>query len=172
MRKKKVVTITAGGRDKGRSYLLTEMPVMKCEKWAARLLLAMGRSGIEIPDDAIAAGAVGVLAVGVANIGKIAFEDAEPLLDEMMGCIAFVPDATAKDLVDPDWPVTRALMADDIDELPTLLKLRAEVAELHVGFSIPAALSDLAARWVASRQQNSSTSPKPAEPSSQQVEPA
>lgn len=172
MRKKKVVTITAEGRDRGRSYLLTEMPVMKAEKWSARLLLAMGKSGIEIPDDAIAAGAVGVLAVGVANIGKIAFEDAEPLLDEMMACISFVPDPANKDVVDPEYPFARPLLEDDIDELPTLLKLRSEVAELHVGFSIPAALSDLAARWVASRQQNSPTSRKAAEPSSPPAEPA
>ena len=42
-RKTKIVTIAAEGRDYGKSYLLTEMPALKAEKWATRAMMALIR---------------------------------------------------------------------------------------------------------------------------------
>lgn len=164
MRKHKTVTIDADGRDKGKSFLIVEKSAWETEKWAARALFALSRSGAEVPDETLRAGALGILAAGLEAFKRMPFEDAEPLLDEMMDCVHFVPDASAKDPLS-GLPATRALMpADqfndgDIAEVATLLKLRAEVLELHLGFSITAALSGLAQAAVTSSRPNSPTSP-------------
>lgn len=142
MRKTEIVVIEREGRDKGRAYLLTEMPAMKIEKWAAKALLALTRSGVEVPDDVAAAGAAAILASGISSFAKISFEDAEPLMDEMMECVSIIPDQNRRDPLS-NLPVSRPLIEDDIEELATLLQLRGGLFELHLGFSVTAALSML-----------------------------
>ncbi|EBP8102013.1 hypothetical protein AOS06_03795 [Salmonella enterica] len=67
-RKEKFITIDGQGRDNGKVFHLTEMSASHAEWWAMRAIMAMGRGGVELP------------------------EEARPLLDEMMECIQFVPD--------------------------------------------------------------------------------
>lgn len=169
MRKFETITITAEGRDHGKSFLVVEKPAYEAEKWATRAVMALSRAGAEVPDEAIQAGALGILIAGVQAFKVLPFDEAEPLLDEMMSCVHFVPDVSK---VDPlsGRPLTRALQAGDdfndgdIAEVATLLKLRSEVLELHLGFSIAAALSNLAAAAkLGSKQPDSKTSPAPAE---------
>jgi hypothetical protein len=177
VRKHKTVTIEAEGRDKGKSFLLVEMSAMQAEKWATRALLALGRSGIEVPDEAVQAGSAAIMAAGLASFTRLAFDDAEPLLEEMLGCVAFVPDAMRTDPA-TGRPLTRPLARGDqindgdIEEVLTLVKIRAEVAELHLGFSVSAALSTLAAEWMTSRQPTTRTSRKPAPRASRRAKPA
>ena len=165
-RKTETVIIDAEGRDKGKVFVITEMPASKAEKWAARALLALGRSGVDVPDNIAASGLAGVVALGVRSFLGLRFEDAEPLLDEMFAsCVAIVPD--------PDRPtVTRgaggigALIEDDIEEVSTRIHLRTEVLELHTGFSIAAVLSVLMIPAVAKESgdlSNTSISPAPSE---------
>lgn len=167
MRKSKIVRIEAEGRDKGKHFLLTEMSAMQAEKWAMRALLALGRSGIEVSDEAIQAGAAGVMSAGLAAFARLPFAEAEPLLEEMLSCIGFVGDPARTDALTRQ-PIARALALGDetndgdIEEVTTLLKLRAEVAELHLGFSVSGALSSLAAAWLDSHRSPSPTSRKPA----------
>lgn len=145
MRKTKLVTISTEGRDKGKCFLITEMPAMQAEKWAAKALLALSRSGVEVGDDVIQAGAAAVLSAGLGAFRTMAFADAEPLLDEMMQCISFVPDRAKADPATGN-PLSRPLFPeDDIEEVATLLALRGEVVEVHTGFSVAAALSRAAA---------------------------
>lgn len=137
-RKTKTFTITTEGRDVGKTFLITEMPAVQAEKWAARALLAMSRSGVEIPEEAMMAGAAALLVAGLRSFTSMAFEDAEQLLDEMFGCVQFVPDVT-KPLI------TRGLIDDDVEEVATRMLLRSEVIEIHTGFSVTATLSTLGA---------------------------
>lgn len=143
MRKSKVVTVEAEGRDKGRSFLVTEMGAVAAEKWATRALLALAKSGVEVPDEAVQAGAVAILSAGVSAFRNMAFEDAEPLLDDMMRCVQFVPDLSRTDPLST-LPVSRPMMEDDVEEVGTLFRLRSEVIEIHLGFSVAASLSTLA----------------------------
>lgn len=131
MRKKIAVTIEAEGRDKGKVFVLQEMPASQAEKWAAKALLAMGRAGTAIPENVETAGLAGIAALGIRALASMSFEDAEPLLDEMFACVQ----------VQPSHNVVRALIEDDIEEVATRLKLRAELIDLHLGFSIAARLS-------------------------------
>jgi hypothetical protein len=138
MRKTKTVTITEEGRDKGKNYHLTEMPVWDAEKWAARAILALAKSGVEIPDGV--EGMAGLAALGLGAIMQIRWEDAEPLLDDMLKCIKFMPSAG----------VIRPLILeqDDIEEIDTLLTLRKEILGLHFDFFLDAvdSISDTKAR--------------------------
>jgi len=130
-RKQLDIIISAEGRDKGKMFQITEMPSTKGEKWAIRALLALGRSGIDIPDDMMSQGMAGlanaVATWGIAPLMKCDFNDLEPLLDEMTACVKCIPDPTRPE-------VTRALIEDDIEEVTTRLSLRKDVLSLHIDF--------------------------------------
>lgn len=163
----KVHVVTADGRDKHKRFLLTEMPAMQTEKWAWRAFLAMARAGVEVPDDIRNAGVAGIAIMGFQALQRVAFDDLEPLLDEMMGCIAVIRDPKHPD-------VTQPLMDGDIEEVKTILELRWEVFELHVGFSVADVLSKsrLASAKPSTDSPNTSTSPAPSEQSSPAAAPA
>lgn len=150
-RKTKSVTITADGRDKGRTYLIEEMSASQAEKWAMRALNAMLQSGVYVPDSVLSQGLAGIAAIGLRGLMGLQFAGAEPLLDEMMACVQI-----------QETHITRKLTEVDIEEVATRLLLRSEVIELHVGFSIAAYLSKM---WAASGTttganiSNSETSP-------------
>jgi hypothetical protein len=129
-RREQTVAITAEGRDQGKVFVLREMPASQAEKWAARALLALAKSGVEIPDDAAQAGLAGVASIGFQAFGGLSWELAEPLLDEMFDCVKIQPGDNAA--------VTRKLIEDDIEEVATRLKLRMALFELHTGFSMGA----------------------------------
>ena len=168
MRKTKYVTVPAtGGRDAGKCFLLTEMDAVRTEKWAGRALLAIAASGIDIPPEVLRMGAGAVVAAGFRALTTVAFADAEPLLDEMLQCVQFVPDARKKD-------VLRPLDLEDIEEVKTILLLRSEVIELHVGFSIAGFLSNLgqSANSQTPDMSGTSTFPNPSDqPSAQDAQP-
>ena len=157
MRKTKVVEITADGRDKGKAFLLTEMPASQAEKWAARALLALIGAGVEVPDNIRELGMAAMAAVGLRALTSIQWHDAEPLLDEMMGCVRFMPN--------PKEPsVTSALVEDDIEEVATRVLLRSEVFGLHVGFSPAAEISKL--------RNSAAQTPSTSSPTQTSVEPS
>lgn len=170
-RKTKLVTIAAENRDRGKTFLLTEMSPVKAEKWATRALIAIARSGsAEMPpgfkEELEGAGFAGIAALGARALTTIAFDEAEPLLDEMMACVAVVPDKTKLDQM-TQLPIVRPMMAeDDIEEVSTILMLRSEVIELHMGFSPAAFLSAIGAAAKAGLSSpNIPTSPPPSGPS-------
>jgi hypothetical protein len=128
------ITISAEGRDHGKAFRLTEMPARQAEEWAMRALIALARSGVDIPEDIASRGLAGIAVMGFSALRGIAFVDAKPLLDEMMTCVQFLPD--------PRKPsVVRPLFDGDIEEIFTFFHLRKEVFQLHVDFSKAVALS-------------------------------
>lgn len=148
-------------RDHGKTYRLTEMPAIPLDKWVARALLALGKSGVDIPDEVRQQGAAAIMTIGIRAFVGVQFADAEPLMDEMLDCITFVPD-----LKHPD---ARKLFPGDIEEVETLWHLRGQLMELHTGFTVRAAASKLAAvatEWMLSLL--TQTSPDPSELSSAQ----
>lgn len=134
MRKTATLTITAEGRDQGKMFYLTEMSAWQAERWALKAFIALAKSGIDIPDDISSTGLAGIAQLGLKIFSGVSFDDAEPLLEEMLQCIKIIPD--------PDKPnFMRSDIESDIEEVSTLIKLRAEVFNLHVGFSKPDATS-------------------------------
>ena len=132
-RKTKEIVITAemsprgkDSRDIGRKFLITEMPASKAEKWAARAWLAISHAGTEVPDGVAQAGMVGFALYTFGALADAKYQDLEPLMDEMMGCVEYVTDAGP----------TRRLVEEDIEEVDTRGLLRLEVLHLHTGFTI------------------------------------
>lgn len=130
------MTISAEGRDKGKVFVLTELSAYEAEDWAGRALFALMNAGVEIPENIAEAGLAGVAALGMTALTKLPYESAKPLLDSMMKCVQIQPSAN----------VVRALIADDIEEVSTLLTLRKHVLGLHMDFSMAAAQSTSASK--------------------------
>lgn len=133
MARKESTFVADTGRDKGKTFLITEMSASQAESWAFRVILAIGNAGIEIPDNLASQGMAGLMAVGYMNLLKIPFEAAKPLLDEMMGCVQIAPSPNVK----------RPLIEDDIEEVKTRLSLRKAIWDLHMDFFLDADQSTL-----------------------------
>lgn len=137
-RKTKVVQIQTDGRDRGKNFLLTEMPAMQAERWAMRAFQGMLRANVELPEDIQSAGLAGIAKIGFKALGNMDEFTFLSLMDEMLGCVQILPNPN-------DFRVIRPLIREgdepDIQEVTTLIKLRMEVFELHTGFSLAGATS-------------------------------
>ncbi len=127
MRKTATITIETEGRDKGKTFLLTEKSAYDSERWALQALCALANTGIEIPPDISNRGMAGLVSVGLDAISRLPFHAAEPLVSELMDCVKAIPDANKPG-------TSRPLVEEDIEEVSTLIQLKKEVIELHTGF--------------------------------------
>lgn len=149
------VTVAAEGRDKGKVFRITPMAAWRAEKWGWRAVSVLARSGVEVPPLEAMSNLLVLAAFGLEALMKAPFEEAEPLLDEMMTCVAAVPDPS-------NFPtVARPLVESDTQELGTILWLRDKVLEAHTGFSVAAVLSNLKAQAAALNMSHASTPTSP-----------
>ena len=160
------ITITGpnAGRDSNKTFLLTEMLAIPGERWAARALGILARSGADtLPSDMegvlalMQGGWQALAALGVRAALLSLNEEAFPLLEEMLTCVQIKEDK-----------ITRPLVQEDIEEVFTLLRLRDEVLRLHTNFSIIETLSKQGEilREVIESSSTSQTSPTASEQSS------
>lgn len=133
-------------RDAGKTFVLTEMPAMRAEKWATRAFMALATNGVKIPEGVADLGMAGFALVGFQAFYGAKFEEVEPLMDEMFECIQIKPSAQ----------IVRPLVENDIEEVSTRLALRKEVLELHMGFTFADAASRLKKSSAASDQEEKS----------------
>lgn len=131
MRRSLRVTIEDDGRDKGKVFVLTEMPASQAEDWAIRAFLALAHSGVELPENLEGAGMAGIAMLGFQALSGVKYEELKPLLAEMFSCVRIQPDPNNSGIV-------RDLIEEDIEDVGTRLTLRQKVFELHTGFSIGA----------------------------------
>lgn len=161
MRKTATIVIDAEGRDRGKIFILREAPAARAERWATRALLALARSNVEMPKNAEGAGWAGLAFLGFQALSKLTYDEVQPLLDEMWECVAIRPDPKHPEVVRPlYWGED----VSDIEEVATMIKLRAEVFALHSGFSLPGVLSTSETLTTGSTpgvSQNTSTSEQP-----------
>lgn len=121
--KTRKITIETG-RDAGTTFLITEMPIVKADKWASRALLALAGGIDHIPS--ASEGMLGLARVTLAAFKQIPEEKALPLLDELLDCVEIVMENGATRPVD--------LAIGDVSDLTTLWKLRQEAFSLHIDF--------------------------------------
>ncbi|CAG4887991.1 hypothetical protein [Paraburkholderia saeva] len=133
-RKTLTYTVTAEGRDKGKTFLITEMPASQGEEWATRALFTAMNCGVEVPDELLNAGLAGLSALGIKALSKVPYDLVKPLFDEMMGCVQVIPDRSNPAFVRP-------LIEDDVEEIGTRLMLRKATVTLHLDFFRAAAPS-------------------------------
>lgn len=141
------------GRDFGKVFVLTEMPASVAETWATKALLALIGNGVELPENFQRMGMAGMAEVGIRALAGLSFEIAEPLLAQMFDCVAIMPDPTKPHIVRP-------LIEQDIEEVMTRIKLRAEVWKLHTDFlkAVAPSISDAPAAARVKRSPNTKTS--------------
>ena len=139
MRKTKELTITAENRDKGKKFVLTEMPADQGERWALRAILALSNTGAAIPNDIFSAikepdaGWAILAVVGVQAMGMLPADKAQPLFDELWpACVRYSHK--------PGQPLQEILPGahSQIEEVSTRVTIYRELFELHTSFSLPA----------------------------------
>ena len=143
-RKTKTITLEKG-RDKGKSFLITEMPVTRADKWANTALLAMLRGGVDVGDvnfplivDTITSkdddpkidpmgGMLELARITIAGLGNVTETVGQELLDQLINDCAQVISSGG---------VVRQMLSidDEIEDLKTLWMLRKESLLLHIDF--------------------------------------
>ena len=133
-RKSAMVQVTADNRDKGKSYLITEMPASQTERIAARLFLMLTAGGVDIPDNVEQAGMAGLVAFGISALKALPFEQLEPVLEETFkACVSYMPDPKHPEIMRGAKGMS-PLIEDDIEEVSTRFLLRKRIISLHTGF--------------------------------------
>jgi len=126
-RKVQTVSITAEGRDQGKVFQITEMAASRSERWALRALLAIGRSGVKLPDGIEKMGFAALVSYGINMITQLPFDEADYLLAEMFTCVQYIPDPSKPQII-------RGLAEDDIEEVSTRITLRKAIFGIHSDF--------------------------------------
>src|SRR5882757_3030634 len=120
-----------GARDNGKVFVITEKPADQAERWALRVLLAVGSAGVELPQGVTItsltsdAGMATLAAVGFKALMSIPWETAQPLFAEMLDCVQYEHT--------PTTPPTRIFEGVNcqVEEAKTFFALRLKVFELH-----------------------------------------
>ena len=144
-RKTEKVVITAENRDKGKTYLITEMSAFHAAKWARHALLSLNvnmleiswlRSMVEVDDNGKLSltkiadlEMAGVAAIGILNVLSAVPESVmDSLMDDMLACCEFIPGHNL-----PGRPVVDQIEGD-IEEPSTIITLQASAIGLHLDF--------------------------------------
>lgn len=130
MRKTRKLTIEGNpeeNRDAGKVFLITEVSAVQAEEWGLRALMALGTSGIVVPQEVADAGVIGVVMIGYQAFMGASPAEVLPLWREMLP--ACVSQWVSSEVSHP-WNPTL------VEETSTLLKLRQNILELHTGFTL------------------------------------
>lgn len=130
---RKTITIEKG-RDAGKMFVVTEMPVTKADNWAMRAMFALANAGIDIGDVSPSMGMMGIGQVAIKALANIRAEVGIPLLNELLDCAQIVPSGGNARQIEVDT---------DIQDITTLLLLRKEALLIHIGFLMQGGGSDL-----------------------------
>lgn len=123
-RKTKTIHIDTG-RDKGKTFLITEMPIMQADKWAQRALFALAGSGIDTAGINPSGGMLEMAKLAIGVISKIDPQIGGELLDELLTCVQIVPSGGLARSLD---------IESDIEDLKTLFELRKAALLVHIDF--------------------------------------
>jgi hypothetical protein len=95
----------------------------------------MGKANVDIPPEMIMLGWQAIVFAGLRALLAAPWDEAKPLLDEMMNCVQFKEPLA-----------NRMIMDGDIEEIATRVWLRDEVFKLHANFSVIDAVSTIQSR--------------------------
>lgn len=144
MARKEKDLLIESGRDKGKTFRITEMPVTRADKWANTALLAMLRGGVDVGgvNFGLIADTIGVgdapkidpmggmlelARITIAGLGNVTETVGQELLDQLINDCAQV--------ISSGGVVRQMLSVDDeIEDLKTLWMLRKESFLLHIDF--------------------------------------
>lgn len=120
-------------RDAGKSFVITEVSAVQSEEWALRALLALGMSGISVPQEMADAGLIGFVLIGYQAFMGAKPDEVLPLWREILpACVKYKAPSQSIDGADIVMPWSPGL----IEEVSTLLLLRQRILEMHTGFTL------------------------------------
>jgi hypothetical protein len=141
MRRQTTYTVTDEGRDKGRTFIITEMSADAGERWATQAMYLLVQAGNDLPNGASEAGMAGLAATGIdpmeISIMK-ALQDTS--LDSLWDCVKYQhnPEHAPQPIFSGD--------ACQIEEIKTRRALRMEVLKIHLNPFVTAEGSNSAAK--------------------------
>ena len=162
MRETKTVVVpelpNCRNRDLGKTFVITEWPAARADRWIQRLGYAITGGGGSLPMDLRGIGWEGLMILGINTLlrGTIDPDIMVPIADELLECVKILPDPkqpnSVRDIVEA---------ADDIAEVQTRWWLRDQVVSVHVGFSFIDVLSRVVSSILAWQPPTTGTSSIP-----------
>lgn len=133
----KEITIQSGG-DKGKTFVVEQMPLMRGDKWSNRVKLALLRGGVDVKALGFEKGKftglidiAGVLNVALKALGGLDDDEAQLLLDEVTkGAKLKLPDGGFRPVIFP----TDEKNSPDITDIDTLWTIRIESIKVNTNF--------------------------------------
>ena len=142
-RKTKTITLEKG-RDKGKSFLITEMPVTKADKWANKAICNLLKAGIDPkginaellintidPNQEVKIDKMGGMLELATLLGRayggVPYDILQDLKEELIDeCVQIIPSGgTPRQFINID---------DELESLLTLENLRKEALLIHIDF--------------------------------------
>lgn len=139
--------IEGENRDAGKTFIVREVDAVQAEEWGVRALMAVGTSGIQIPQELLSLGVLAIPLIGYQVFLGAKEEAVLPLWREMLSACIFVKHSETN---------VQAFKRSDVEEVSTLLELRKIILELHTGFTIAELASKFASMSSAFLNQHSS----------------
>lgn len=121
MRKEVEITIEEG-RDKGKTFKITEMSATQADRWTLKVLCLFGKGGIALEE--LAKMDFNTI---IKIMGDVSYDMAEPLLDELLECASFKKDGVYV-------PMKGSMIESVVEDFRTLYRLRLEALQLVLGF--------------------------------------
>jgi len=147
-------------RDAGKTFVITEVSAVEAEEWGLRAVMALGTSGIVVPQEMADAGLIGAVLVGYQAFMGARPSEVLPLWREMMpACVKYKAPSDTPTGAEILMPWSPSL----VEEVSTLLTLRKAIMELHTGFTLAELAQRFKAATLARQNTNSqatSTSPE------------
>jgi len=128
MRRAQKLTITAEGRDKGKTFVITEMDAVSGDDWAMRCIFALANAGVPVIEAIRQAGMAGLAQLGPDIFAYAKYDEMKPLLDRLWDCVAFLKE-------EGHPPMVGKLRDSQVEESGTILWLKLAAFQLHTGFS-------------------------------------
>lgn len=131
----KDVTIESGA-DAGKTFIVKQMPLLRGDRWANRVALALCKSGVDISglttQDEKGAPVfrglldmVGLVNVALKALGGVSDETAQALLDEVLQDVKVrLPNGTERNMI----------VESDVESIATLWTLRIESIKVNMDF--------------------------------------
>ena len=129
------------GADAGKVFIVSQMPLIKGDRWANRAALAIMKAGVDVAAlKSLTDGAKGditgmldiasVLNVLIKALGGIEEATAQALLDELLDVVKIqLPDGGERKIIAPTEHSN-----GDINDMQTLWKIRIEAIKVNLDF--------------------------------------
>ena len=125
-RKTATIVIDADNRDKGQTYIVTEMNAVDGAKLSFQLFQLLASAGVDIDIQAIQEKGVSeVLGILMRVISQVPPEEFDMYRETLMKCVQWQNPQNAT--------IKRALVPSDVEEISTIYRLMMKALEVTVG---------------------------------------